>query len=94
MSAVDNPLNAARVSSTTKPVLSQEVFPPGLQVEIRDAEWVVRRADLTSNGTHSVLVTAISELVRSREARSLTELGSRCLTNATRALQSGSLGVC
>ena len=93
MSAVYNPLDAARMSSTTKPVLS-EVFPPGLQVKTRDAEWVVTRANLPSNGTHSVLVAAISELVRSHEARSLTELGSRCLTNAARALQSGSLGVC
>ena len=35
---------------------------------------MIKRADLTSNGTHSVLVTGISELVRGREARFLTEL--------------------
>lgn len=56
------------------PDSKHEAFAPGLRVEIRDAEWVVKRADLTSNGTHSVLVTGISELVRSREARFLTEL--------------------
>jgi superfamily II DNA/RNA helicase len=52
----------------------EAVFAPGLRVEIRDAEWVVKRADLTSNGTHSLLVTGISELVRGKEARFLTEI--------------------
>jgi ERCC4-related helicase len=52
----------------------REAFAPGLRVEVRDAEWVIKRADLTSNGTHSVLVTGVSELVRGREARFLTEL--------------------
>ncbi len=50
------------------------VFAPGLRVTIRDAEWVIKRPDLTSNGTYSLLVTGISELVRGREARFLTEL--------------------
>ena len=47
---------------------------PGLRLEIRDAEWVVKRADPTSNGYYSLLVTGISELVRGREARFLTEI--------------------
>lgn len=50
------------------------VFAPGLRVEIRDAEWVIKRADLTSSGTHSLLVTGISELVRGKDARFLTEI--------------------
>src|ERR1017187_5891770 len=50
------------------------VFAPGLRVEIRDAEWVIRSVDPTSTGEHSLLVTGISELVRGKEARFLTEL--------------------
>ncbi|MBI3681126.1 MAG: DEAD/DEAH box helicase [Acidobacteria bacterium] len=50
------------------------VFAPGLRVEIRDAEWVIKRADLTSSGTYSLLVTGISELVRGKEARFLAEI--------------------
>jgi hypothetical protein len=50
------------------------VFAPGLRVEIRDAEWVIKRAGLTSSGTYSLPVTGISELVRGKEARFLTEI--------------------
>ena len=50
------------------------MYAPGLRVTIRDAEWIIKRADLTSNGTYSLLVTGISELVRGRDARFLTEL--------------------
>ena len=50
------------------------VFAPGLRVEIRDAEWVIRSVDPTSTGEQSLLVTGISELVRGKEARFLTEL--------------------
>lgn len=54
---------------------AQEAVPtPGLRVEIRDAEWVVKRTDPTSNGYYSLLVTGISELVRGKEARFLTEI--------------------
>jgi hypothetical protein len=49
-------------------------YASGLRVEIRDAEWVIKRADLTPNGTYSLLVTGISELVRGRDARFLTEI--------------------
>ena len=63
------------MSIVNRPVPAQEaVYAPGLRVEIRDAEWVIKRADLTSNGTHSLLVTGISELVRGKEARFLTEI--------------------
>jgi len=47
---------------------------PGARVEIRGVEWIVRRVDPTSTGGHSVAVTGVSELVRSREARFLTEI--------------------
>jgi ERCC4-related helicase len=62
------------MSKASSPAPAQQAFAPGLRVEIRDAEWVIKRADLTSSGTYSVIVTGISELVRGREARFLTEL--------------------
>src|ERR1035441_2127853 len=64
-----------RMSTADRPVPAQgAVYAPGLRVEIRDAEWVLKRADLTSSGTYSLLVTGISELVRGKEARFLTEI--------------------
>lgn len=74
VSSVENKRDAESAASAAGPDSKHEAFAPGLGLEIRDAEWVIKRADLTSNGTHSVLVTGISELVRSREARFLTEL--------------------
>src|SRR5438270_9873888 len=63
------------MSTVNRPAPTQgALYAPGLRVEIRDAEWVIKRADLTSNGTHSLLVTGISEIVRGREARFLTEI--------------------
>jgi len=62
------------MSTIQRTAPAQEQFAPGLRVTIRDAEWIIKRADPTSNGFHSLLVTGISELVRGREARFLTEL--------------------
>jgi hypothetical protein len=63
------------MSTANRTAPAQEaVFAPGLRVEIRDAEWVIKRADLTSSGSHSLLVIGISELVRAKEARFLTEI--------------------
>lgn len=50
------------------------VLAPGARVEIRGVEWIVRRVDSTSTGGHSVAVTGVSELVRGRETRFLTEI--------------------
>lgn len=68
VSSVENKRDAGSPTSAAGPDSQHEAFAPGLRVEIRDAEWVIKRADLTLNGTHSVLVTGISELVRRREA--------------------------
>ncbi|SPF37589.1 hypothetical protein SBA4_2020003 [Candidatus Sulfopaludibacter sp. SbA4] len=46
----------------------------GARVEIRSAEWIVRRVDATSTGGYSLLVTGVSEIVRDKEARFLTEI--------------------
>src|SRR5262249_16761544 len=63
------------MSTANRPApAQQEVFAPGLRVEIRDAEWVIKSADLTSAGDYSLLVTGISELVRGKEARFITEI--------------------
>lgn len=54
--------------------MSESPLAPGARVEIRGVEWIVRRVDSTSTGGHSVAVTGVSELVRGREARFLTEI--------------------
>jgi superfamily II DNA/RNA helicase len=50
------------------------VLAAGARVEIRSAEWIVRRVDATSTGGYSLLVTGVSEIVRDKEARFLTEI--------------------
>lgn len=47
---------------------------PGARVEIRGLEWIVRRVDSTSTGGVSIAATGVSELVRGREARFLSEI--------------------
>lgn len=47
---------------------------PGARVLIRDAEWIVKRRDKTGTGGYSLLVVGVSEIVRNREARFLTEI--------------------
>jgi len=63
------------MSSPNNDASMRDIIPaPGVRVEIRGAEWVVKRVDATSTGGHSILVAGISELVRGREARFLTEI--------------------
>ena len=47
---------------------------PGARVVIRDAEWVIRRADRLPDGGYQLVCDGISELVREREAIFLTTL--------------------
>ena len=47
---------------------------PGLRVEIRDAEWRVKRVDASSDGGHLLTCEGLSEMVRGREALFLTRL--------------------
>jgi superfamily II DNA or RNA helicase len=74
ISTTDNRSGMRQNTNYSSSAAGQRVFAPGLRVLIRDAEWVIKRSDLTSNGSHSVLVSGVSELVRGREARFLTEL--------------------
>ena len=53
----------------------QPVAPaPGARVVARDAEWVVRRVDMTSGGNYQLACTGVSEIVRDRQAMFLSEL--------------------
>lgn len=47
---------------------------PGMRVVIRDAEWVVRKAELSSDGGQQLTCDGISELVKGSEAIFLTNL--------------------
>lgn len=53
---------------------------PGARVLIRDAEWIVKRKDRTSTGGYSLHVVGVSEIVRHREARFLTEIEGKGIT--------------
>lgn len=53
---------------------SRSVLAPGARVLIRDAEWIVKRVDTTGTGGRSVQVVGVSEIVRHKEARFLTEI--------------------
>ena len=55
-------------------------FAPGTRVQIRDAEWIVKRVDATSTGGSSLLVVGVSEIVRDKEARFLTEIEGKSIT--------------
>ena len=49
-------------------------FAPGARVEIRDAEWVIRRVDMTTDNGYQLTCNGISELVRGKEGIFLTKL--------------------
>lgn len=51
-------------------------FAPGMRVEIRDAEWRVKRVDYSSDGGYVLSCEGLSELVQGREALFLTNLES------------------
>ena len=59
--------SAARLSAAKVPA-------PGARVVIRDAEWVVRRVDMTSDGAYQLVCDGVSELVREQEAVYLSSL--------------------
>jgi superfamily II DNA or RNA helicase len=51
-------------------------FAPGARVEIRDAEWRIRRVDYSSDGGYMLSCEGLSELVQGREALFLSKLES------------------
>ena len=54
--------------------MNSPTIAPGARVLIRDTEWIVKRVDRTATGGQSVQVVGVSEIVRHKEARFLTEL--------------------
>lgn len=52
----------------------QRHYAPGMRVVIKDEEWVIRRADDSADGSYLLTCKGISELVRGREKRFLTQL--------------------
>ncbi|MDM7995622.1 MAG: DEAD/DEAH box helicase [Acidobacteriota bacterium] len=53
---------------------------PGARVQIRDAEWIVKRVDRTGTGGWSIQVVGVSEIVRHKEARFLSEIEGKGIT--------------
>ena len=62
------------MSSSAARVTTPPVPAPGARVVIRDAEWVVRRVDMTSDGAYQLVCGGVSELVREQEAVYLSAL--------------------
>ena len=58
------------------PVTGPRTIAPGARVVVRDAEWVVRRADRSSDGGLQLTCDGVSELVRSQEGVFLTAIDS------------------
>ncbi|TAK52678.1 MAG: DEAD/DEAH box helicase [Betaproteobacteria bacterium] len=65
-----------------------QYFAPGLRVELRDAEWRIKRVDHTNDGGYLLTCEGLSELVRGREGLFLTglEQSVRVLDPATTQL--------
>ena len=53
---------------------SKVALTPGARIVVRDAEWVVRRVDMCSDGAQQLTCDGVSELVRSQEGVFLTSL--------------------
>lgn len=60
---------------------------PGLRVEIRDAEWRIKRIDHTTDGGQVLACEGLSELVRGRESLFLTKLEQRVRVLAPESTQ-------
>jgi len=52
----------------------QTNYSPGMRIVVRDAEWVIRRADMSSDGGYLIECEGISELIRGKEGRFLTSI--------------------
>jgi hypothetical protein len=49
-------------------------YAPGMRIVVRDAEWIVRRADPGTDGGYLIECEGLSELVRGKEGRFLTSI--------------------
>ena len=62
------------MSATTQQSGGALHLSPGMRVQIRDAEWRVRRVDPSSDGGFHLVCDGLSEVVRGREGQFLTKL--------------------
>ena len=62
------------MSTSASRLSAAKVPAPGARVVIRDAEWIVRRVDMTSDGAYQLVCDGVSELVREQEAIYLSSL--------------------
>ena len=54
--------------------INKSIYAPGMRIVVRDAEWVIRRSDMSADGGYLIECEGISELVRGREGRFLTAI--------------------
>ena len=54
--------------------MNHSLIAPGMRIELRNEEWLVRRVDATHSGGQQLTCIGLSELVRDKEALFLTEL--------------------
>jgi SNF2 family DNA or RNA helicase len=54
--------------------MNHSLIAPGMRIELRNEEWLVRRVDATQSGEQQLTCIGLSELVRDKEALFLTEL--------------------
>ena len=52
----------------------QQTIAPGARVVIRDAEWVIRKVDLSSDGGYQLTCDGVSELIQNKTGIFLTKL--------------------
>ena len=60
--------------------MAASAIAPGARVLIRDAEWIVKRVDRTGTGGQSIQAIGVSEIVRHKEARFLSEIEGKSIT--------------
>ncbi|MFT4928795.1 MAG: superfamily II DNA or RNA helicase [Phenylobacterium sp.] len=53
---------------------SHQNYAPGMRIVVRDAQWVINRADPTADGGYLIECEGICELVRGKEGRFLTAI--------------------
>lgn len=53
---------------------NRTTYAPGMRIVVRDAEWIVRKADLSADGGFLIECEGLSELVRGKEGRFLTAI--------------------
>jgi len=66
-------------------VTKQIIVAPGARIEVRDAEWLVRRVDKTETNGQALHVVGMSELVKGKEAIFLSDAEDRTPNKITPA---------